>query len=115
MNRPGLVGSIPLVLTALMLNACAPGPPGPDARDDATVRELPPESWAARLTADDPRVRADATTELAAASPRSLPLLRRLLHARDEDVRLAAFNVVYRIGPRAIPLLTEMLADERVT
>ena len=116
MNRPGFfLRSIPLIVWALMLNACTPAPPDRGPGDDPTVRGLPPESWADRLTADDPRVRAAATTELVAATPRSLPLLRRLLHAPDEGVRLAAFDVVYRIGPRAIPLLTEMLADERVT
>jgi outer membrane protein assembly factor BamB len=51
---------------------------------------------------------------LTKAAELSLPLLTRLLASHDPDVRTAAFDIAYRIGPPAIGLLTQMLNDPRV-
>jgi outer membrane protein assembly factor BamB len=71
--------------------------------------------WADRVTSNDPKVRADAATELAQGGERSLPLLRRFLISHNADVRLAGFEIAHRIGPPAIGPLCEMLRDHRVT
>jgi len=64
--------------------------------------------------ANDPKVRAIARTALVAGSPRSLPLLARLLNSRNEDLHDTTFEVIRRIGPPAIPLLVNLLRDQRV-
>ena len=71
--------------------------------------------WANRVTANDPKVRATAVTSLAEGAGRSLPLLRRFLARGDEALDLATFEIIRRIGPPAIPLLVELLRDERVS
>src|SRR5678816_4098571 len=91
-----------LVAPALLLISCAAArneiAPGHHlltesdlARDPALVRQ-----WGERVTADDAQTRADAATELAGAGERSLPLLRRLMHAPDADLRHEAFDIAYR-------------------
>jgi outer membrane protein assembly factor BamB/HEAT repeat protein len=71
--------------------------------------------WANRVTADDAKVRATAEAALVQAAGRSLPLLRRFLERGDEDLDLATFEIIQRIGPPAIPLLVDLLRDERVS
>jgi len=70
--------------------------------------------WADRLTATDSKVRASAATDLVRGGQRSLPMLRRLLDIDNEDLRLKTFDVIRRLGPTAIPLMVELLRDERV-
>src|SRR6187401_3563046 len=71
--------------------------------------------WAGRVTASDPKVRAPAEAALVQGAGRSLPLLRRLLDRGDEDLDLRTFRIIQRIGPPAIPLLVDLLRDERVS
>ena len=42
-------------------------------------------------------------------------MLRRFLNRGDEDLDLATFEIIRRIGPPAIPLLVDLLRDERVS
>ena len=71
--------------------------------------------WANRVMANDPRVRATAEAALVQGAGRSLPLLRRFLDRGDEDLNLRTFKIIQRIGPPAIPLLVELLRDERLS
>src|SRR6185503_12297523 len=52
---------------------------------------------------------------LAQDPERSLPLLRRFLNSRNEDLHEATFEIIRRVGPPAIPLLVELLRDEQVS
>src|SRR5215211_2713934 len=110
-----------LVAPALLLLSCVAAPnasaPGRHLPTEAelTREPSPAREWGERVTADDARTRAAAAAELAEAGDRSLPLLRRFMHAPHEDLRQEAFGVAYRIGPKAIPLLSEMLEDHRVS
>jgi outer membrane protein assembly factor BamB/HEAT repeat protein len=69
--------------------------------------------WANRLLANDPKVRATAEAALVQEGRRSLPLLRRFLDPRHENLHVVTFEIIQRIGPPAIPLLVELLRDER--
>ena len=80
------------------------------SRNFASVRE-----WENRLMANDPKVRAIARAALVEGSPRSLPLLARLLNSRNEDLNDATFEIIRRIGPPAIPVLVSRLSDIRVS
>jgi HEAT repeat protein/outer membrane protein assembly factor BamB len=72
-------------------------------------------SWTNRLTADDPEVRAIAEASLVQGAPRSLPLLRRFLSGGSQDLEVVTVEILRRIGPSAVPLLVELLQDERVS
>jgi outer membrane protein assembly factor BamB/HEAT repeat protein len=72
------------------------------------------QSWEERLLSSDPKVRATAEAALAKGGLGSVPLLRRLLSREDEDLKGAAFEVIRRIGPPAIPMLVELLGDTDV-
>jgi len=74
------------------------------ATSPALVRD-----WANRLKASDPKVRATAEGALVQGALRSLPLLRRFLTPEHEDLHLVTFEIIQRIGPPAIPLLTDLL------
>src|ERR1700741_1543269 len=69
--------------------------------------------WANRVMANDPKVRAMAEAALVQGSARSLPLLRRFLNRRNEDLHRQTFEIIRRIGPPAIPLLVDLLRHER--
>ena len=69
-------------------------------------------SWTNRLLAKDPKERATAKAALAQGAQRSLPLLRRFLDPDREDVHAVTFEIIHRIGPPAIPLLTSLLRHE---
>ncbi len=71
--------------------------------------------WANRVMASDPKVRATAEAALVQGAGRSLPLLRRFLDRGDEDLDRETFEIIQRIGPPAIPLLVDLLRDERVS
>jgi outer membrane protein assembly factor BamB/HEAT repeat protein len=77
------------------------------SRNPALVRD-----WANRLLANDPKVRATAEAALVKGAGRSLPLLRRFLDPRYEDLHLVTFDIIRRIGPPAIPLLVDLLRHE---
>ena len=78
------------------------------SRNPALVRD-----WANRLLANDPKVRATAEAALVKGAGRSLPLLRRFLDPRHEDLHVVTFEIIQRIGPPAIPLLVDLLRHER--
>lgn len=80
------------------------------ARNSAQVID-----WENRVMAKDPKVRAIAEATLVQGAGRSLPLLRRFLNRRNEDLHLETFEIIRRIGPPAIPLLVELLRDERTS
>src|SRR4030095_2941091 len=71
--------------------------------------------WANRVMSNDPKVRATAEAALVQGAGRSLPLLRRFLNRRNEGQHLVTFEIIRRIGPPAIPLLVDLLRDERVS
>ena len=71
--------------------------------------------WENRLMANDAKVRAIAEAALVRGAGRSLPLLRRFLNRGNEDLDLVTFEIIRRIGPPAIPLLVDLLRDERVS
>jgi outer membrane protein assembly factor BamB len=68
--------------------------------------------WADRLQASDPKVRATAEAALVQGAVRSLPLLRRFLDPRHEELHVVSFEILQRIGPPAIPLLVDLLQHE---
>jgi len=78
--------------------------------NSASVRD-----WENRLMASDPNVRAIAEAALVQETRRSLPLLRRFLNSRNEDLHVRAFEMIQRIGPPAIPLLVDLLRYQRVS
>ena len=63
----------------------------------------------------DTKVRAIAKAALVQGAGRSLPLLRRFLNRRNEDLHLETFEIIRRIGPPAIPLLADLLRHGRVS
>ena len=71
--------------------------------------------WENRVMSKDPKVRAIAEAALVQGAGRSLPLLKRFLNRRNEDLHLETFEIIRRIGPPAIPLLVELLRDERTS
>ncbi len=71
--------------------------------------------WADRLLADDPTVRAAAEAVLVQGGRRSLPLLRGFLDAGHEDLHRVTFEIIQRIGPPAIPVLVDLLRDDRAS
>ncbi|HSE20017.1 MAG TPA: HEAT repeat domain-containing protein, partial [Pyrinomonadaceae bacterium] len=71
--------------------------------------------WADRVMSKDPKVRANAEATLIKGAGRSLPLLRRFLTTDNEDLHQQTFEIIRQIGPRAIPLLLELLRHKEVT
>ncbi|HEU4687666.1 MAG TPA: HEAT repeat domain-containing protein, partial [Vicinamibacterales bacterium] len=65
--------------------------------------------WEDRLLAEDPKVRATAEAALVQGERRSVPLLKRLIDGDDDDLDVATFKIIQRIGPPAIPLLADLL------
>src|SRR4030095_16278943 len=53
--------------------------------------------WANRVTAGDPKVRAISEAALVQGRGRSLPLLRRFLDLRNEDLDQKTFDIIRRI------------------
>jgi HEAT repeat protein len=82
---------------------------------DLSMNSASVRDWENRLMANDPKVRAIAEDALVQGAQRSLPLLRRFLNSRNEDLHVRAFEIIRRIGPQAIPLLVDLLRYERVS
>jgi HEAT repeat protein/outer membrane protein assembly factor BamB len=112
-----------LVIGLLLLGACMAS-----GRSSTLSQELPlptesdlsrnaslATDWANRVMANDPKVRATAEAALAQGAGRSLPLLRRFLNSRNEDLHQETFEIIRRIGPPAIPLLAELLRQGRAS
>jgi outer membrane protein assembly factor BamB len=90
----------PLILSILLCTLQMPG-----------FTQAP--DWASRVGASDPKVRAAAEADLVRGASRSLPILRQLLN--EDALQLRTFEIIRRIGPSAIPLLVELLRDDRVS
>ncbi|HKO98578.1 MAG TPA: PQQ-binding-like beta-propeller repeat protein [Pyrinomonadaceae bacterium] len=71
--------------------------------------------WQNRVMSKDAKVRADAEAALVQGAQRSLPLLKRFLNSCTEDLHKQTFEIIQRIGPPSIPLLVELLRDERTS
>ena len=84
-----------------------------------TTRSLPQAAsvrdWENRVMSKDAKVRAAADAALVQDPIRALPLLRRFLNRRNEDLHDATFEIIRRVGPPAIPLLVDLLRHEQVT
>ena len=112
-----------LVLGLLLLGACTA-----TRHASASSQELPlpTESelsrnpalagdWANRVMAKDLQVRTAAETALVRGAGRSLPLLKRLLYSRNEDLQRETFEIIRRMGPAAIPMLADLLRHDRAS
>jgi outer membrane protein assembly factor BamB/HEAT repeat protein len=71
--------------------------------------------WENRVLSKDPKVRKIAEAALVQGAGRSLPLLRRFLNRRNEDLHVQTFEIIRRIGPPAILLLVDLLQDDRTS
>ena len=72
-------------------------------------------TWADRVLANDRKVSEKAAAELVQGGAESRPLLRRFLLHTDEGLRREAFEIIHRIGPGALPLLTELLGWDEIS
>jgi outer membrane protein assembly factor BamB/HEAT repeat protein len=84
-------------------------------QSDLSTNSASVRDWTDRLLANDAKVRATAEATLVHGAARSLPLLRRLLNTPNDKLHVATLEIVRRIGPPAIPLLTDLLRDDRVS
>jgi outer membrane protein assembly factor BamB/HEAT repeat protein len=108
--------ALAIVFAAGLSQAIAPSQAPPRATP-STFSTTPAQvrQWATRLLAKDAKVRAAAEAALVQGSPVSLPLLRRFLTPEHEDLHAVTFEIIRRIGPSAIPLLTNLLHHELVS
>ena len=67
-------------------------------RSDLSINSAQLLDWEKRVMAKDPKVRAIAQAALVQGGARSLSLLRRFLNRRNEDLHLATFEIIRRIG-----------------
>jgi HEAT repeat protein len=86
--------------------------PPPQTKSTLSGNPAPVGDWANRLLANDPKVRATAEAALVKGAGGSLPLLRRFLDPRHEDLHAVTFEIIRRIGPPAIPLLVDLLRHD---
>ena len=73
-------------------------------------------SWTSRLHV--PAIRRSGRwprPHLVEGARRSLPLLQHFLNDLNEDLHQVTFEIIRRIGPAAIPMLTELLRDGRAS
>ena len=94
--------------------AASQEPPLPTEADLSRNPALAP-GWAKRVMAKDPKVRVTTEASLVRGAGRSLPLLRRFLNSRNGDLHSETAEIIRRIGPAAMPVLTEMLRDDRAS
>jgi HEAT repeat protein/outer membrane protein assembly factor BamB len=85
------------------------------ARASNLSRNSHMRDWENRVMSKDPKIKSIAKADLVQGARRSLPLLRRFLNRRNEDLHLETFEVIRRIGPPAMPLLVDLLRDARVS
>jgi outer membrane protein assembly factor BamB len=69
--------------------------------------------WATRVRNTDLEAHASAEVALVQGGERSLPLLRRFLNSRNEELHDETFEIIRRLGPTAIPMLADLLQDDR--
>jgi outer membrane protein assembly factor BamB len=108
---------LPLIVGLLLLSAYSAAgqelalpTPSDLSRDPALTSD-----WANRVLASDPKVRATAQAALVQGAERSLPLVRRFLSRHNDKLELETTQILRRIGPVAIPLLVEMLRENRAS
>ena len=101
-----------LCAAALCQAAAASQSRVPQPESGAARHAISVDDWANRLQATDPKVRAAAEAALVQGATRSMPVLRGLLTPEHEELHVATFEIVRRIGPPAIPLLVELLRHE---
>jgi len=89
--------------------------PLPQAESSVSRNPASARDWEERLSSGDSKVRGAAEAALVQGGRRSLPLLRRLLAATDDDLHQQTFEIIRRIGVPAIPLLVELLRHEDVS
>lgn len=102
--------TIPVAVLAFLVPSVLAEPQSSLSNDPSRVGD-----WASRLLARDPKTRASAEAALVEGGRSSFPLLRRFLAPEHEDLHSAAFRVLQRIGPPAIPLLADLLRHESDT
>ena len=107
--------ALAMVFAAGLSQAVAPSQSPAPTETSPSRNPAPVRDWASRLLANDPKVRATAEAALVKGAGRSLPLLRRFLDPRHEDLHVVTFEILQRIGPPAIPLLVELLRHEWVS
>ncbi len=112
-----LIGTLLFILLISVLVQTTRSLPQPRQAksSDLSTNSAPMHDWANRLLADDPKVRAIAAAALVQGAGRSLPLLRRFLIRRNEDLHLKTFEIIRRIGRPAIPLLVDLLRHQRAS
>src|SRR6476646_1623047 len=108
-----LVCILPITVLAQTTRALAQ--PRQAHGSDLSMSSTSVRDWSNRLMATDPKVRAIAEAALVQGSQRSLPLLRRFLNSRNDDLHVRAFEIIRRIGPPAIPLLVNLLHSQQVS
>jgi outer membrane protein assembly factor BamB/HEAT repeat protein len=105
-----------LFLCALLCVVFVPTPALAQVRGwDPATSSTQVREWADRVLAKDSKTRAAAEADLVEGASRSLPLLRGFLDLGNEDLDRETFEILRRIGPQAIPLLVDLLRDERVS
>ncbi|HEY9503448.1 MAG TPA: PQQ-binding-like beta-propeller repeat protein [Pyrinomonadaceae bacterium] len=82
-------------------------------RAGQTMKSAEVLDWENRVTSKDLKIRATAEAALVQGAGSSLPILRRFLNRRNEELHKQTFEIIRRIGPPAIPLLVELLRDKR--
>jgi len=82
-------------------------------RAGQTMKSAQVLDWENRVTSKDLKIRATAEAALVQGAGSSLPILRRFLNRRNEELHKQTFEIIRRIGPPAIPLLVELLRDKR--
>ena len=117
-NRDEMSSVKPLALAIVLCAGLSPAvvvsqSPRSQAGSSLSTTAAAVRHWADRLLASDPKVRATANIALVQEGRRSLPLLKRFLSPEHEDLHAVTFEIIQRIGPAAIPLLVDLLRDER--
>jgi outer membrane protein assembly factor BamB/HEAT repeat protein len=104
-----------LATPALAQTTRSTSQPRPVKRSDQTRNSAQVIDWENRVMSKDSKVRATAEAALVQGAASSLPLLRRFINRRNEDLDLKTFEIIQRIGPPAIPLLVDLLRHERTS
>lgn len=115
MRRPLALTLLCILQTPVLAQATRSSPrPVEAGGSDLSTSPASVGDWVDRLLAQDPKLRATAQAALVQEASRSLPLLRRFLDSPDPDLHGVALEIIRRIGPEAIPLLVDLLGDQRL-
>src|SRR5215471_12161500 len=86
--------------------------PRPQKKSSPSGNAASVRDWTNRLLDRDSKMRATAEAALVQGGTRSLPLLKRFLDPRYEELHGVTFDIIRRIGPPALPLLVELLRHQ---